>query len=643
MRRMRARNLSMAMEVFSATIASPALGQRGDASAVRSAEDAFGTSIGRESIGIYNPFSVRGFSPVTAGNVRLGGLYFDAIVPPNNMLTTGNVVRVGISAQGYPFPAPTGIADFRLRTPASDSSGTVIVGGNTYGTVNGEANFNLPVGQKAGIAGAFYAAQDRFETGGRGNHFAGAVIAKYQPATNLEILPFWSILAHRDEPTSPVVAVQEGVTPPRIKRGVYFGQDWTVLEGEDVNYGILGRWNSGATSIATGIFRSLSQTDSSYTDVFTGTDVTGRSAGHHITAVPDQKFASTSGEVRVSRLIEEGPRRHLFQIAGWARAQDRRYGGAMSREFGAGQIGAPVALREPVFVFGQQSHDRIRQLTAGIAYQGQWEGLGELTLGIRKTDYEKRIERPGRAEPVARSHPWLYNAGFSLSLSGDVAIYGGYTTGLEEAGAAPDVALNRNEAPPAIDTKQWEAGVRWRITPDLRLVAGLFNVEKPYFSLDTAQLYRRLGDVKHRGLEMSLSGKVSPRLTLLAGGVLLKAIVRGEAVDAQLVGERAFNSLPLLISGGLDYRAPWVEGLSVDLNMVHSGRRVANTANTLFTPAYTSADVGLRYRRSWNGIPSTVRFQMTNITNNYRWLPVASNTLRYTGPRSASLRITFEL
>ena len=42
---------------------------RADDNAVTAAEDAFGSSIGNESIGLYSPNQVRGFSPVVAGNV----------------------------------------------------------------------------------------------------------------------------------------------------------------------------------------------------------------------------------------------------------------------------------------------------------------------------------------------------------------------------------------------------------------------------------------------------------------------------------------------------------------------------------------------------------------------------------------------
>ena len=44
---------------------------------VTAADDAFGLTLGLESIGMYSPGQVRGFSPRTAGNLRIEGLYFD--------------------------------------------------------------------------------------------------------------------------------------------------------------------------------------------------------------------------------------------------------------------------------------------------------------------------------------------------------------------------------------------------------------------------------------------------------------------------------------------------------------------------------------------------------------------------------------
>jgi hypothetical protein len=56
---------------------SRAMAQHASDNPVVSAEDAFGLTVGLESTGLYNPGSIRGFNPQTAGNARIDGLYFD--------------------------------------------------------------------------------------------------------------------------------------------------------------------------------------------------------------------------------------------------------------------------------------------------------------------------------------------------------------------------------------------------------------------------------------------------------------------------------------------------------------------------------------------------------------------------------------
>lgn len=100
----------------------PAAAQRAGESAVDAAEDAFGTRVGNESLGLYGPYNARGFSPAAAGNMRIEGLYFDQQAQLNNRNSRGNAVRVGISAQSHAFTAPTGVADFTCVYPARGRS-----------------------------------------------------------------------------------------------------------------------------------------------------------------------------------------------------------------------------------------------------------------------------------------------------------------------------------------------------------------------------------------------------------------------------------------------------------------------------------------------------------------------------------------
>ncbi|MBC7491615.1 MAG: TonB-dependent receptor, partial [Novosphingobium sp.] len=110
------RSASIAALAFGvAALPHTAQAQRAEENAVASAEDAFGTSVGHETIGLYDEGNVRGFSPSSAGNIRMEGMYFDIQGGLSSRVLGGEVIHVGPSTQGYLFPAPTGIADLSLR------------------------------------------------------------------------------------------------------------------------------------------------------------------------------------------------------------------------------------------------------------------------------------------------------------------------------------------------------------------------------------------------------------------------------------------------------------------------------------------------------------------------------------------------
>ena len=75
---------------FGAVLLSPpASAQRTEENVITDSEDAFGRSIGNESIGIYNVDDVRGISPIDAGNVRIGGLYLERLRHHTSQLVEG--------------------------------------------------------------------------------------------------------------------------------------------------------------------------------------------------------------------------------------------------------------------------------------------------------------------------------------------------------------------------------------------------------------------------------------------------------------------------------------------------------------------------------------------------------------------------
>ncbi len=104
--------------------------QRVNENPVTAADDAFGTTVGSQTIGLYDATDVRGFSPSKAGNLRTSrGCTFDQQTydADGACLLSGQTIRVGLAAQSFDFPAPTGIADYSLRLPGSGNLTSVVL------------------------------------------------------------------------------------------------------------------------------------------------------------------------------------------------------------------------------------------------------------------------------------------------------------------------------------------------------------------------------------------------------------------------------------------------------------------------------------------------------------------------------------
>lgn len=121
--------------------------------AITEAQDAFGSTVGTESLGIYNPGSARGFSPLDAGNIRIEGLYVERQAEFTSRLVAGNRVLVGPGTIRESFPTPSGIADYSLRLPGSDFAAKLSGQATSFGAWLAEADLQLPPqGSRAGIA-----------------------------------------------------------------------------------------------------------------------------------------------------------------------------------------------------------------------------------------------------------------------------------------------------------------------------------------------------------------------------------------------------------------------------------------------------------------------------------------------------------
>jgi iron complex outermembrane receptor protein len=589
---------------------------RATENAVTQAEDAFGFTIGRETLGLYTSSNVRGFSPLAAGNVRIEGLYFDQFFGLTARVRQSTVIRVGLSAQGYPFPSPTGIVDYRLRKPGDEASLSMLASVDSYGAATIEADAVVPlVPGRLSLGIGAYGARNSFFNGTDSLSHNQGIMLRWQLTPEAEIIPFWTRSQVYDDEQGPIYVPAGPFLPPPIRRRRFDGPEWADYAGVATTQGVLASVAPGQDwLLRAGLFRSLFDDTSIYSHLLTDLQPDG-SARRLIIADPRSRFVSVSGEVRLTRRLVEGPRVHLFHLSGRARDRRQRYDGADAVDFGPTRIGDRFDAAQPAFTFGEQTRDVVRQWTAGVAYEGRWSGVGELGFGISRTDYEKRVELPGLAPATTASTPWLYNVSGAAYLSSRLALYGSYARGLEESGVAPASAVNRNEPLAAILTTQWDAGFRYALNDGLKLIAGVFELEKPYFNLDQANRFALLGDVRNRGVEMSLSGALTPRLNIVAGAVLLRPRVTGEGVTLGRVGPRPVGLPVRSIELNADWRPAGLEGLSFDLGISHTSSIPATRDNRVSLPDRTLIDLGARYRFRLGSRGASLRIQISNITN----------------------------
>jgi iron complex outermembrane recepter protein len=620
--------------------------QRTGENVVTAARDAFGTSIGNERIGLYNISEVRGFSPLDAGNVRIEGFWYDQQAHLTSRLVQSSMVHVGLTAQGYPFPAPTGIVDYQLRKADDELVFSLLTGAGEFLGPFVELDAKVPIVPKRfGVAAGVSYAHEEYYDGSDASVAAFALIPRWRPIAGVEIVPFYSFELSRDEQVAPYVVTSGPFLPPRFERRRYYGQPWAILDTNITNTGVQAKTQLGESwEVTAGVFRTVRAVPRDHAELFNDTSARGGTR-ESVIADPPQRRESTGGELIVAWAAQEGPRLHQLRLRVLGRIRNSALGGSsMAVDLGERQLGEQQAVAAPAFELGERTQDRLRQWMAGLAYEGRWRDRAELSVGVQRADYEKTVTLPELAPSRTRATPWLLNAALALHITRALAAYAGFTRGLEENGIAPGSARNRNAVLPSILTQQIDAGLRYAFTPEIRLVLGVFDLRKPNFTTDQDNVFRELGEIRNRGIELSFTGELFERLRWVAGAVLMRARVDGPDVDAGRIGPKPVGQPDRSLRFNVFYRLPIPEGLSFDAGILHVGERNASSDNRISAPAYTTLDLGARYQFTFNDWPATLRLQVTNVFNAYNWRVIASNTFRTSDPRSisATLAVDFQ-
>ena len=621
--------------------ASPALAQTAAESAVESAEDAFGTSTGHESIGVYDEGNVRGFSPGTAGNFRMEGMYFDIQGGLGNRVIDGETIRVGPAAQGYAFPAPTGVVDLQLKKAGDKLVVAPFLSADSFGGLGFEVDAQIPLsGKTLGVSTGIGVYNNRYNNGGGAAGYNIGIVPRWRPAANVEVLAFANHQQFNDNDNGPIFITTGSFLPQRPKRGQYLGPDWSRTDSHSDTVGTIAHANLGDWTIRAGLFHSAyaNQGDFSnlvFVDALGGSD-------RQVYASPASKSASWSGEFRLSRRFSEGPRQHLITATLRGRSVDSRYGGGDLVDLGAAGLNDEISVAKPAFAFSALTDDHTRQTTGGLSYSLKWQGIGEFTAGLLRTHYVKSIAAP--LLPLARGTSVVTLPYFSaaLTVTPRLAFYGSYVRGLEDAGSAPGYASNANQILPAIRTKQYDLGLRWSPIKDTTVILGYFEIEKPYIDIDQTNFYGVLGAQKHKGVEFSLTTNPVKNLRIVAGGVWLDPRVTASPLIAQPLGLRPVGQPQLRTRFNVSWTLPFAKAVTLDSYVNHDSGSYGTIDNAVYAPGSTRIGAGVRYKFKLAGKDFSAKVTLYNIFNVFEFVPFGNGVYGYNTQRNVQAYIATE-
>jgi iron complex outermembrane recepter protein len=298
----------------------------------------------------------------------------------------------------------------------------------------------------------------------------------------------------------------------------------------------------------------------------------------------------------------------------------------------------------PAFDFGSLNMlktDRTKSRNYIIGNETVFNDQWSVLLGINHAQYivENYDETSGAVTSKYDKSKSSPTASLLYKPLPGLTTYLTYIEALQQGQTVSDASFTNNGEvfAPSVST-QYEAGVKAEVG-DTLLTAALFQIEKANaYTQDngngTYTMFQN-GKQQHQGIEFTVSGKATRDLTLLGGLTLMDAEVKKSTNNVGL-GKVPQGVAEVMAKLYGEYNLPFLRELSLTGGLYYTGKSYIDAANTKEAPAYTTADLGLRYATRVFGRETTVRALVTNLTDKRYWMSNYTIGTMMGAPRTVS-------
>jgi len=637
---------------------------------------------------VFNNIAIRGINVENRGNFRLNGA-----LPIINLidLPLEDKDRVealkGASAMYYGFTTPSGIINMTMKRPTAHPFLTTTLFGNTFGAIAGAADGGGTWGPFGARINVVYGGVDYGidHTRGKRSLLAGAF--DFKPTSRLTMtLDVEQIFKRVNEPgvyrfvapfpASTATNLYPALTlPPLIDQKINFGPGWA--RNKALEFNLLGAidWKIGKAwdlNIAGGISheRRTRLSTSIAPNLRGATDLNPLT----MLVLPDALYRNRYAKADFAGAFDTGPFKHQLLIGISDNQRDQFTPNSIAINCTASNTAtfAPISAVTGVHACLQNIYDPVAVPSIAIdttPRTGTWSRIDDLGVyvfdtikfrnwlqllgGVRKSWYKESNLTTGAVTTNVR--PTSVSFGAVVKPVSWASLYGTYIEGLETTPLAPVTAVNAGAQLPASTSKQKEAGIKLEPKKGVLFQLAWFDIDRASTYVNSSNVYVQDGRARYRGIETSLTGEVTPNLSLYLSGLYLDAkqasgaatvittnpVTHVVTVSPTLVGREIENTAKWSGSIAAEYRlGALLPGLSVNGGVFYTGKRAIDPLNRAFAPGYTLLNLGAAYQVTIANVPTTFRVNAENVTNKRYFASTGQDLLAQGTPTTIKLSVS---
>lgn len=354
-------------------------------------------------------------------------------------------------------------------------------------------------------------------------------------------------------------------------------------------------------------------------------------------------FETRTGEVGLRGRFDTGPVKHELALNSTYYYADNRFAFSVFGPTLTSNLYDPAASARPDFAANAPTHtqpgnERTFKTLAVADTLSMLDDALQLTLGLRRQsiDVTNYVNLSGNAtgaisSVIDQSETSPVMAAL-YKLSEAWSVYANASEGLAPGPQAPGGTANVGTVLPPIEAKSYELGTKADYGRFGGSAAVFHTTQQVGITDPVTTIFGTDGEIRIRGLELTLHGSPWPSLRLVGGVTLLDAEQTKTAGGAN-DGNDAVGVPDKQLSLYAEWLTPFARGLSLNTRILHTGEQSVDAANTQSIPSWTRVDLGAKYVFR-GATPVTLRATVENVADRAYWAAARNGLLARGGPRA---------